>query len=99
MMGALPLSLDLFFRFSFSSYLIILTTVVIACTIGYISTLAAWLGGMYVNQNTDVSLLLHWLSEAGPEYLESKQRNFVQEVRKKQKRYGNTQGDESEEAS
>jgi hypothetical protein len=60
----------------------------IASTIGYISTLAAWLGGEYVNQNTDVSLLLHWLSEAGPEYLESKQRNFVQEVRKKQKRYG-----------
>lgn len=29
MMGALPLSLDLFFRFSFSSYLIILTTVVL----------------------------------------------------------------------
>ena len=60
----------------------------IAATIGYISTLAAWLGGDYVNQDTDVSLMLHWLSEAGPEYLESKQRDFIQEVRKKQKRYG-----------
>jgi hypothetical protein len=60
----------------------------IAATIGYISTLAAWLGGDYVDQDADVSLMLHWLSEAGPEYLESKQRDFVQEVRKKQKRYG-----------
>jgi hypothetical protein len=60
----------------------------IAVTIGYISTLAAWLGGDYVDQDADVSLMLHWLSEAGPEYLESKQRDFLQEVRKKQKRYG-----------
>ena len=71
----------------------------IAATIGYISTLAAWLGGPYVGQETDVSLVLHWLAEVGPEYLESKQRDFVQEVRKKQKRYGNTQGDDSEAAS
>src|SRR6266581_1778325 len=60
----------------------------IAATIGYISTLAAWLGGDYVDQDADVSLMLHWLSEVGPEYLESKQRDFVEEVRKKQKRYG-----------
>jgi len=72
----------------------------IAATIGYISTLAAWLGGEYVRQEADVSLVLHWLSEAGPEYLESKQRDFVEEVRKKQKRYGYTeQGDESEAVS
>ena len=71
----------------------------IASTIGYISTLAAWLGGEYASQDTDVSLMLHWLAEAGPEYLESKQRDFVQEVRKKQKRYGNTTSDESEVAS
>src|SRR5712691_2797225 len=63
----------------------------IASTMGYISTLAAWLGGMYADDGVDVSLLLHWLSEVGPEYLESKQRDFLEEVRKKQKRYGNTQ--------
>ena len=28
----------------------------IASTIGYVSTLAAWLGGEYVGQNTDVPL-------------------------------------------
>ncbi len=33
--------------------------------------------------------MLHWLADVGPEYLESKSRDFVQEVRKKQKRYGN----------
>ena len=65
----------------------------IASTIGYVSTLAAWLGGEYVSQDTDVSLVLHWLAETGPEYLESKQRDFLLEVRKKQKRYGNTQSD------
>ncbi|MHB8600162.1 MAG: hypothetical protein ACYDER_25550 [Ktedonobacteraceae bacterium] len=62
----------------------------IASTIGYISTLAAWLGGDYASPDADVSLMLHWLADVGPEYLESKSRNFVQEVRKKQKRYGNT---------
>ncbi len=71
----------------------------IASTIGYISTLAAWLGGDYVASDADVSLMLQWLSEAGPDYLASKQRDFLQEVRKKQKRYGNTTGDESEVAS
>ena len=68
----------------------------VASTIGYISTLAAWLGGDYASQEADVSLMLQWLSEAGPDYLASKQRDFVQEVRKKQKRYGNATSDESE---
>ena len=40
----------------------------IAATIGYISTLAAWLGGEYTSQDADVSLMLHWLSEVGPGY-------------------------------
>ncbi len=71
----------------------------IASTIGYISTLAAWLGGDYASPDADVSLMLHWLADAGSEYLESKHRDFVQEVRKKQKRYGNTTSNESEVAS
>jgi hypothetical protein len=74
----------------------------IASTIGYISTLAAWLGGDYASADADVSLMLHWLADVGPAYLESKSRDFVQEVRKKQKRYGNsdsTVNNESEVAS
>jgi hypothetical protein len=34
----------------------------IEATIGYIMTLAAWLGGDYAQAETDISLLLHWLS-------------------------------------
>jgi hypothetical protein len=60
----------------------------IASTIGYVSTLAAWLGGDYAAPETDASLTLQWLYEKGLEYLESKERNFVKEVRKKQQRYG-----------
>lgn len=33
----------------------------IASTIGYASTLAAWLGGGYVSQDTDLPLVFHWL--------------------------------------
>lgn len=69
----------------------------IASTIGYMSTLAAWLGGEYVKPDVDVSLVLHWLAEAGPDYLESKDKNFVQEVRRKQKRYGNADSSASVE--
>jgi hypothetical protein len=42
--------------------------------------------------------MLHWLADAGPEYLASKSRDFVQEVRKKQKRYGNTSDTASNES-
>ncbi len=62
----------------------------LASTIGYVSTLAAWLGGDYASSEADVSLTLKWLYEAGNEYLASKQRDFQQEVRKKQQRYTNT---------
>ncbi len=62
----------------------------IASTMGYVSTLAAWLGGDYASSEADASLTLSWLYEAGNEYLASKQRDFQQEVRKKQQRYTNT---------
>lgn len=56
----------------------------VASTFGYVSTLAAWLGGDYVTP--DASLTLRWLYEAGMEYLNDKGRDFLKEVRKKQKR-------------
>ena len=72
----------------------------IAATIGYISTLAAWLGGEYVEQDADVSLMLHWLSETGPNTWRRNNGTFCKRcVRNKEKRYGNTQSDESEVAS
>ena len=60
----------------------------IASTIGYLSTLAAWLGGEHVAPDTDLSVTLQWLYSSGLEYLEEKQRDFLKEVRKKQDRYG-----------
>ena len=59
----------------------------VASTFGYVSTLAAWLGGDYVTPDADASLTLRWLYEAGMEYLNDKGRDFLKEVRKKQKRY------------
>ncbi len=59
----------------------------VASTIGYVSTLAAWLGGEYVTPDADASLTLRWLYDAGMEYLNDKGRDFLKEVRKKQKRY------------
>jgi len=60
----------------------------LAAVIGYCSTLAAWLGGEYASTDTDVSLVLHWLSEAGVSYLDERERVFVEEVKKKQVLYG-----------
>ncbi len=44
----------------------------IASTIGYVSTVAAWLGGDYASADTDVSLLLHWLADVGQNTLSRK---------------------------
>ncbi len=60
----------------------------VASTFGYVSTLAAWLGGDFVAPDADASLTLRWLYDAGMEYLKDKGRDFLKEVRKKQKRYG-----------
>ena len=60
----------------------------IASTIGYITTLAAWHGGELVSSESDLSVTLQWLYASGIDYLEQKNRDFINEVRKKQARYG-----------
>ncbi len=60
----------------------------LAAVIGYCSTLAAWLGGAFVAAEADVSQVLHWLYEEGVTYLDEKQRDYLEEVIKKQKRFG-----------
>jgi hypothetical protein len=60
----------------------------LAATLGYMSTLAAWKGGDLADQEADLSLTLHWLSEVGPEYLEDKQKDFQKEVQRKRLRFG-----------
>jgi hypothetical protein len=64
-------------------------------TIGYVMTLAAWLGGEYAETETDISLLLHWLYEAGSAYLEARKRDFYQEVCRKRVLYGLPLGEET----
>ena len=59
----------------------------VAATIGYLSTLAAWLGNEYVSEDADLSLVLQWLYGSGTEYLEERERDFIEEVKKKQLRY------------
>src|SRR5579859_2870067 len=59
----------------------------LAAIVGYSSTLAAWLGGQFADPGADISLVLHWLAEHGPEYLEEKNRDFLEEIIKKQLRY------------
>ena len=51
--------------------------------VGYASSLAAHLGGEYGKGTVDLSMVLHWLAEAGPEYLERVDRDFGEEVGRK----------------
>jgi len=57
-------------------------------TVGYLSTLAAWLGGEYATREADMSVVLAWLCEAGTTYLEQKKCLFQEIVQRKRERYG-----------
>ncbi len=60
----------------------------LASVIGYLSTLAAWVGGDLATPETDISLVLRWLYGAGLDYLEEKERDFPKLVQQKCKLYG-----------
>jgi hypothetical protein len=60
----------------------------LASVIGYLSTLAAWVGGDLATPETDISLVLRWPYGAGLDYLEEKERDFPNLVQQKQKLYG-----------
>lgn len=60
----------------------------LASVVGYLSTLAAWVGGDLATPETDISLVLRWLYGAGLDYLEEKERDFSKLVLQKQKLYG-----------
>ena len=59
----------------------------LAAIIGYSSTVTAWLGGAYAAPDADMSLTFQWLYEHGQEYLEEKNREYQNEVRRKQQIY------------
>ncbi len=56
--------------------------------IGYLSTLAAWVGDDLASPEVDISVVLRWLYGAGLDYLEEKDRDFSKLVQHKQKLYG-----------
>jgi hypothetical protein len=60
----------------------------LASVIGYLSTLAAWVGGDLATPEVDISLVLRWLYGAGLDYLEEKERDFSKLVQQTQKLYG-----------
>ncbi len=56
--------------------------------VGYSSSLAAYLGQKYGDEMVDLSMVLHWIAEEGPEYLKRIDRDFAQEVQRKRVRFG-----------
>jgi hypothetical protein len=60
----------------------------LASVVGYLSTLAAWVGGELASPEADMSLVLHWLYGAGLEYLEEKEQDFSKLVEHKCALYG-----------
>ena len=59
----------------------------LASVIGYLSTLSAWVGGDLASRETDISLVLHWLYEAGADYLDEKGCSFAALVEQKRLLY------------
>jgi hypothetical protein len=60
----------------------------IESTMGFATSLAAHVGGDLAQPDTDFSQFLHWLYEAGSDYLEIKEREFAQEVLRKRVAFG-----------
>lgn len=48
--------------------------------IGYLSSLASWVGGELAEDGVDLSVVLSWLAKEGADYLERVDRDFSQEV-------------------
>jgi hypothetical protein len=60
----------------------------IEAVVGYASSLAAYLGDEYTDEMTDFSMVLHWMAQVGPEYLDRVDRDFAAEVQRKRIRFG-----------
>src|SRR5947209_1280601 len=59
----------------------------LASVMGYLSTLSAWVGGDLASQEVDVSQVLHWLHDAGLDYLDKQGIDFAHQVELKCKLY------------
>jgi len=56
--------------------------------VGYASSLAVYLGKEYADEMVDLSMVLHWVAQAGPDYLQRIERDFAEEVQRKRVRFG-----------
>ena len=61
----------------------------------FATSLAAHVGGDLAKPEADFSLFLHWLHEAGSDYLEFKSRDFALEVQRKRVEFGLQTEDEN----
>jgi hypothetical protein len=59
----------------------------LASVIGYLSTLSAWVGGDLASREVDISQVLHWLYDAGADFLDEKGCSFADLVRQKRLLY------------
>ena len=66
----------------------------VEAVIGYLTSLAAWVGDELADPAVDLSVVLHWFALKGGEYLERVDRDFGAEVQRKRSRFG-TASDEA----
>ncbi len=67
----------------------------VAATVGYLSSMAAWLGrDGKAGDEADLLYMIHWLRERTPVYLGARTRKFGQEVKKKRVRFEQQRQDE-----
>src|SRR5258708_6294825 len=60
----------------------------IEAVMGYLTSLAAWVGGDLAEDGVDLSVVLHWLVGIGADYLERVGRDFSAEVQRKRIKFG-----------
>jgi hypothetical protein len=60
----------------------------VEAVIGYLTSMAAWVGDELADPAVDLSVVLHWLAIRGNEYLERVDRDFGMEVQRKRTRFG-----------
>ncbi len=69
----------------------------VAATVGYLSSMAAWLGrDGKAGDEADLLYMVHWLRERTPVYLDARARKFGQEVKKKRVRFEQQRQNEHE---
>ena len=60
----------------------------VEATLGYGTSLSAWVGGDLADPDADISLFLHWFSEAASQHMLNKEMDFGSEVRRKRIKLG-----------